>query len=125
MLRAVEAALKPNGRHVFYAITLTAGISDEERARAIRLGNEHVDAGPGHAVLMEQAGFDQVEVTDVSDGYLVTMERWTRAWQDDSVALSELVGDEEYQARMERQAVDIAAVKEGLLKRYLVSGVKP
>ena len=125
MLRAVEAALKPNGRHVFYAVTLTAGISDEERDRAIRLGNEHVDAGPGYAVLMGQAGFDQVEVTEVSDGYLVTMERWTRAWQDDSVALSELVGDEEYQARMERQAVDIAAVEEGLLKRYLVSGVKP
>lgn len=125
MLRAVEAALKPNGRHVFYAITLTGGISAEEKARAIRLGNEHVDAGPGYAALMEQAGFDQVEVTEVSEGYLVTLERWTRAWHDDSIALSELVGDEEYQAGMERREVDIAAVEEGLLKRYLVSGVKP
>ena len=124
MLRAISEALKPDGRHIFYAITLASGLTTEERQRAIRDGNEHVGAAPGYQVLMTQAGFADVDVVDVTDSYLSTMEAWSIAWKANADALIRLLGQAEYQRRIELREVDIAAVRSKFLLRYRVSGVK-
>ena len=124
MLRAISSVLKPGGRQLFYAITLATGLSDQARKRAIRQGNEHVGAEPGYRILMKQAGFEDIEVMDVTDDYLSTMEAWSTAWGVDSDALTQLLGETEYNRRIELREVDIAAVRSGLLMRYLISGVK-
>ena len=109
---------------MFYAITLASGLSAEERRRAIRDGNEHVGADPGYEDLMTQAGFVDIEVVDVTDSYRVTMEAWSNAWAADSDALVKLLGQQEYELRHELREVAIAAIRDKLLMRYRVSGVK-
>jgi hypothetical protein len=109
---------------MFYAITLASGLSAEERRRAIRDGNEHVGADPGYENLMTQAGFVNIEIVDVTDSYRVAMEAWANAWAADSDALMTLLGHQEYELRKELREVDIAAVRDKLLMRYRVSGVK-
>jgi len=125
VLRAVAGVLKSGGRHIFYVIDLKAGITDQERTRAIRDGNDYVDAGSGYEVLMDKAGFVDIDLVDMSENYLTTLEGWVQTWKDDSASLIELFGADEYNDRMRKRQVDITAVREGLLKRHLVSGTKP
>jgi len=74
---------------------------------------------------MDRAGFVDIDLVDMSENYLTTLEGWVQTWKDDSASLIELFGADEYNDRMRKRQVDITAVREGLLKRHLVSGTKP
>ena len=125
-MRATNQALKPGGRFVFYVIYVSAGLNDAQLARiANRDGNEHVGAEAGYDVLMSDAGFEHVEAEDVTAQYLDTLQHWRRVRVRDKDDFVELIGEQDYDDRMRRMDSDIANVRDGLLQRQLVSGVKP
>lgn len=72
---------------------------------------------------MIAAGFDDVELVDVSDQYLVTLSAWIAARDAESAALEPLLGVAEFAEGQESRLLEAAAIREGLLRRYLVSGV--
>ena len=125
MLRASLRVLKRGGRLAFLVLAFRDGITDEEIARTGTLSPEMFDAGPGYPALMQQAGFGEVEVTDVTPAYRQTLSGWIRAWRDEAEGIEELVGADEYEDRRERMDMALAAIDEGLRKRYLVTGVRP
>lgn len=126
MLRATYSVLKPEARNCFYVITNAQELTDEERERlAERDGNEHVESPVPYDALMQEAGFVDIQVTDLTSAYLETLKRWKQAWEADADALIELVGEEDFLRRMHNRKVDIANVEDGIVRRCQVYGIRP
>ena len=126
MLRATYSVLKPGAPNCFYVITTAEGLTDAERERlAQRDGNEHVESRVPYDVLMDEAGFIDIELTDVTSQYNKTLIEWKREWEADAVAFIELVGEQEFVRRIRNRNLDIAHTADGLLQRFQVYGVKP
>ena len=125
-MRATHSVLKPGAANCFYVITTAENLSAAERERlARRDGNEHVESLVPYDVLMEEAGFIDVELTDVTSQYAKTLIEWKREWEGDADAFIELVGEQEFVRRINNRNLDIVNTADGLLQRYQVYGVKP
>lgn len=74
---------------------------------------------------MHRSGFVDIEVTDVTPAYIATVMAWKRAWETDSDALIDLVGEDEYMRRINNRSIDIANARDGLVRRYRIYGTKP
>lgn len=126
MLRATYLVLKPGAANCFYVITNTQDLTEADRERlAERDGNEHVESPVPYDALMHEASFVDIQLTDLTSAYLETLKRWKQAWEADSDALIDLVGEEEYSRRMHNRTLDIANAEDGRVRRYRVYGTKP
>jgi len=125
-MRAIRSVLKLGAANCFYVITNADDLTDSDRDRlAQRDGNEHVESRVPYDVLMEEAGFVDVELTDVTSQYSETLRAWKREREANADAFIELVGEEEFARRIRNHDLDIASAADGLLRRYRVYGVKP
>ena len=125
-MRATRLVLKPGAPNCFYVITTAEDLTDADRERlAQRDGNEHVESPVPYDVLMEEAGFAYIEVTDVTSQYAKTLMGWKREWEADADAFIELVGEKDFARGIRNSNLDIASTADGLLRRYRVYGVKP
>lgn len=125
MLRASNRVLKAGGVLGFFVISLPEGDRPESlREGAVDLGPEWVDPGEGYTSLMTEAGFGDIAVVDVTPEYQVILEAFIREWTREAEEIEALIGAEEVADRRRRRLRSLAAIKEGLLCRYLVTGVK-
>lgn len=125
MLRASHLALKPHAPTCFFVIATATDLTSAGRARINeREGNDHLESPQPYGSLMEHAGFVDASVVDVTSQYIETIRGWKSAWEDDAEALTELVGEEEYDRRLLDRGFDIANAEDGLTVRYRVSGTK-
>ncbi len=122
MLRACRRVLEPGSPLAFYAVTTADGLTPDEVARALEAGPDHADPGPGYRALMETAGFTNVVIDDVTDEYDVTLSESIRARDEESAALIDLVGADVFAEGRASREQELAAIHDGLLRRYLVSG---
>ena len=125
MLRATYRVITSGGQHVFYVIDWAEDIADAQKEQADVFGKEFMDSGPGYRKLMEESGFEDVSTDDVTDVYADVLERWIAEWAAESAAVSEVMGAAVFADRMTRRGADLTAVRQGLMKRFLVSGRKP
>jgi len=105
----------------FLVIALADGLSEEETIAAVDAGPDHVVAEPGYQALMGDAGFENIEMVDVTDEYLATLEDWIREWEAESDAIERLIGIDEFNQRQKRRRRALQAGRQGLLVRYLIS----
>lgn len=80
-------------------IAISDDLTGERRKEAITAGAPYVDTDPGYPELTEAAGFEHVESTDVTTGYLDTLTAWWREWDAEAVELIEIVGNDDYMKR--------------------------
>lgn len=126
MLRATYSVLKQGAPNCFYVITNAGNLTDADRQRlAKRDGNEHVETPEPYDLLMREAGYVGIQLTDVTAPYIDTIKAWKRAWETDADALIELIGDEEFTRRIHNRDLDIANAEDGLVRRYRAYGTKP
>jgi SAM-dependent methyltransferase len=125
VLRACRRVLKPGGTISFAVIAIADGLPEDEFDRAVEAGPPNVDAGPGYRDLLAAAGFEGIELTEASDEFLATSAAWVREWDAESLELERLVGIEDFAERQASRRQSIAATKEGLLRRHLISAVRP
>ena len=78
-----------------FVVVLGGDLSEEELDLALETAPDHVDAGPGYPALLDEAGFIGVEVVDVSEEYLATVEAWAEAWEAEAEDLTSLFGSDE------------------------------
>lgn len=102
---------------------MAEGLDAEQKERAFEVG--HVDAEPGYTSLLDQAGFESAKVRDVTSTYLGTLSSWYDAWNDEAVALKALIGSEDFGERQSRRSRSLRSVRDGLVRRYLVTGLRP
>lgn len=107
----------------FLVISLPEGVG-EGLARPLDFGPDWVDAGDGYASLTREAGFDDAEIVDLTSEYLNTLEAFIRAWEAEKGTLEHLLGLEEFSERQRRRRRSRVAIREGVLRRYLVSAVR-
>ena len=123
MLRACVRVLRPGGVTAFYVIAPSPGLSAEELAFVTEAGPTDGDAGPGYGVLLDEAGFVDVEVTDITPEYRSTLQSWIEAYDDEADELRPLIGHEEFAEREARRIAARGAIDDGLLRRYFVRAV--
>jgi hypothetical protein len=113
--------LRPGGRTAYLTIVVSPGLSKSQRRIAVRLGPRAITSTRPLDVLMEAAGFGDVSVTDVTEEFLET----ARAWQSESFSHEEelrvTLGDE-FDERAVDRADLIRGVRDGMLRRVLVTG---
>jgi len=125
-MRATHSVLKSGAANCFYVITTANDLTDADRDRlAQRDGNEHVESRVPYDMLMEKAGFVDIELTEATSQYLKTQRGWKREWEADADAFTELFGEKEFARGIHNRNLDIASTSDGLLRRYRVYGVKP
>ena len=125
-MRAAHRVLRPGAVHCFYVITSGRDLTEADRKRmAERDGNEHVESKVRYDVMMEEAGYTDVEITDKTAQYLETIQGWKSAWEEDADAFIELVGEEDFRRRLRNRDLDRGFVEDGLVARYRVSGIRP
>jgi hypothetical protein len=73
---------------------------------------------------MAAAGFDNVDVTDVTDAYVVTLAAWVREWYAEAVELARILGADEFAERQAKRRRAIAAAHRGLLRRYIITATR-
>lgn len=124
MLRALHSALKPDGRLGLYVIATSEAITETDRALlARRDGNDHVEAPLPYDEMLSQAGFVDIDLTDVSAEFVNTLAGWKREWEAEADSLIEVFGEAEFTRKLENRRLDIAHTEAGLLRRYRVYGV--
>lgn len=124
MLRACHRILRPGGVLCFAVIGHADGLTDDETATAFGAGPDHADVGRGYPSLMATAGFDNMDVTDVTDAYLATLAAWVREWDVEAVELARIVGADEFVERQAKRRRAIGAARMGLLRRYLITATR-
>lgn len=109
----------------FLVIAVADGLSAEETDRVLDVGPEHIATDDGYPSLLEAAGFEGVDVLDVTKEYLVTQAAWIREWDTESFELEQLLGADEFAERQSRRRRALATVRAGLMRRYSISAVRP
>ena len=125
MLRACRRVLKSGAPLAFFVVAPAAGLSPCEIERAVEAGPAHVEAGPGYAVLLRQAGFADVEIVDVTDEYALTLSASIRAREVEVTQLGDLIGMDVFAEGQAGRRRELAAIHDGLLQRHLVSTARP
>jgi hypothetical protein len=117
--------LKPGGIVSFLTITVTPGLTQRRRRRAIDLGDPEDEADPAYNVMLREAGFLDLTIEDVTAAYADTLTRLTEAWLDDSEAIRAVIGPEEYAIKIDRRKRSLTGIAEGLHQRIWVTGRAP
>jgi hypothetical protein len=109
------------GCTAYLTIKVAPGLTKSAHRRAVRLGPRAVASTRPLDVLMNSAGFVDIEVTDVTQEFLDTARGWNREFARHERELRDVLGDEldELQAQCRAR---IRGAEEGLLHRVLVSG---
>ncbi len=122
MLRACRRILRPGGRTAFFTIVVAPGLSKRDHRIAVRLGPAAIKMNAPIDDLMRRAGFTEIEVTDVTEDFLVAARGWLREYLAHEDELRATLG-----AVLEERIYDtrdkIRGIEEGLLQRLLVTGV--
>ena len=125
MLRACRRVLKPGGLISFLVIAVADGLPAEEIDRVLDVGPEHIGTGDGYPSLLQAAGFEGVDLVDVTDEYLATQAAWIHEWDTESFDLEQLLGADEFAERQSRRRRELATIRAGSMRRYLISAVRP
>ena len=124
MLRACRRLLKPGGRTAFTTIVVSDDLSKSEHRRAARMGPRAVTSTRPIGDLMEAAGFEAIEVGDVTQDFIEVVEAWFKAFATRAIELRPLLGNEFDHRQRARQEM-ISAANRGWLQRLLVNGAAP
>lgn len=108
----------------FFVISLPEEGAPDGQTGPFDFGPDWPNAGPGYGAMLKQAGFADAGVLDVTSEYEVTLKGWIREWDAEAGALEALLGTEEVVDRQSRRRRSLAAIQDGLLRRYLVTAVK-
>ena len=115
--------MKPGGRLARYLIHTPEGLSATGQSRACELGPAEVVGSPDG--LAQSAGFVDVTLRDATGLFRTTCEGLLEAslrWEDDLRAEQ---GDEAYVEGRRKGEAMLTGIREGLLLRSMIVGVKP
>ena len=125
MLRACRRVLRSGGRLAFLTIEPTPGLSRSDRRRAHRVGPVAVAVRTDYPSLLASAGFTGIGSTNLTDEYLSTQSAWIAAISKREGAIRAIVGDADFEERMQSRRDTVRAIEGGLLSRFMYWAVRP
>ena len=106
----------------FHTIVVSTGLTKSAHRIAARLGPRAVATTRPVDALMTSAGFDDVEVTDLTESFTRTARAWLDEYDLHERELRALLGGE-WEERQSHRRDLIRGAQEGLLRRILVTGI--
>ncbi len=125
MLRECQRVLKPGGRLAFYVIHFQPGISPSAKTELMEALPGMIDSPAPYQQMVEQAGFEQIEASDVTTQYRLTAETWLREAADLEPGLRAAFGDDVFEDRHHTRKVSMKAIESGDLGRTLFTAQAP
>ena len=119
VLAECRRTLADGGVMIFSVITVAPGLSEKDRARAIEIGPPYVAAATDYAEMSRLTGWTTVETADLTARFLESAKSFLEVDRDNQVDLAELLGEEDYRLRLEKDLDLIDAIARGLLRRDL------
>lgn len=108
----------------FFTITVADDLPPSTHRRAVRQGPRAVASSHPQPELLRRAGFADVGATDVTADYLRTTQAWvseTERYRDE-LRPADPAG---YDQRLDDNRMGLAAIREGLLQRWLLVARRP
>jgi cyclopropane fatty-acyl-phospholipid synthase-like methyltransferase len=124
VLRACRRLLKPEGKIAYATIVVAEGLTKSQHRRAARMGPRAASSTRPIGTLMEAAGFQAIEISDVTEDFTATALAWFDAFAAREAELMPVLRNE-FDDRQKGRKEMIAAADEGLLQRLLVSASAP
>lgn len=109
--------LKPGGVMSFLVI-----VDDDSATDSLDGDAETIGSGDDYVDLLAKAGFQNIEVVDVTDEYAATVEAWIREWGVESDDIVLLNGLELFAERLSRWNEGLQKVHAGVRTRYALTG---
>ncbi len=107
------------GRMIFSVISVGGDLNDKDRARAIELGPPYVETEADYPEMMERTGWALIEHVDLCAPYLDTTKTFLKVDRENGTDLAQVLGEEDYSLRLDKDANLIDAITRGLLRRDL------
>jgi hypothetical protein len=120
VLRACYEALRPGGRIAGYSIHAPPGLTEAQANRASEFGPSEVHAVSRHGDLFREAGFRVTVDEDVTEDFQATCEAIIQARHDLEDELRGLEGDVVFEEELNKKALTLQGISEGLLRRSLL-----
>ena len=124
VLRACRRVLKPGGRIAFYTIYVAPGLSVPGYRRIMKFWPS-ASAGSRSLSEMLEAGFIGVRDTDVTKQYQKTSRAWVEGRRRRYDKLAQAMGEETLKGKIEEGKAILASIKDGLLRRSLLTARRP
>lgn len=118
-LQACRRVARAGAKTAFSVIAPTPSLAASELEIAIASGPAFVDAPGGYDLMLGQAGWRTIERFDVTNEFARTLRSSIDGMSARAVAITEVVGVDEFAERMKRRRDTMAAVESGLLKREI------
>lgn len=104
----------------FHVIIAAPGLTVEQRHQAALSGPPAVLTRDDHTTMLRDAGFCDIEETDVTSAYRTSLRDlldWSAKRRDD---LRAVLGDDVFEERQNDRRVQLTAVDRGLLRRSML-----
>lgn len=119
VLAECRRTIADGGSMIFSVITVAPDLSESDRARAIEIGPPYVASAIGYAEMFERTGWETVETVKLSAQYLNSAETFLKVDLENRADLAVLLGEEDYQQRLQYDRDLIDAITRGILRRDL------
>ncbi len=117
MSQECRRVIKDNGVCVFSVIALPDGLSTSDYKLGLEYGPADVEVKDGYAALLETTGWTLEERIDLTDAYIVAIDRMRAEEEAQFEALAELQGREAVEARIARRVRRLKALELGVVIR--------
>jgi len=104
---------------VFSVISVSAGLSCAEHARAVDSGPPFVEAECEYPELLDKTGWKLIDRTDVSAAYEETGRRHIREVEARADEMIGLLGEAEFTDMLARRRRNVESVADGIVRRDL------
>ena len=125
VLRACHRVLKPGGRIAYYTIYVAPDLSAPDYRRIMKFWPSASVGRRSLSEMLESAGFTDVHETDVTRQYGVTSRAWVEGRRRRYDKLAQAMGEEALNGKIEEGESILALIKDGLLKRSLLTARRP
>lgn len=125
MLRALKRLIRRGGRIAYTTISIAPDLDAAARRRARQSGPRAVSSRAGQRRLLESAGFVDIDELDVSAAFADTARAWIEGRAAHGEALAALEAPGAFDERLMDSRAMLAAVEDGLLRRGILSAVRP
>ncbi len=121
MLRACHRVLKPEGRIAYYTIYVPPDLSAADYRRITKFWPSASVGRRSPSEMLESAGFIDLHETDVTKQYTATARGWLEGRRRHYDGLEPALGAASLKGKIDEGVATLAALKNGLLRRSLLT----
>jgi hypothetical protein len=109
----------------FLTIHPAEGLSRYQRRRASRDGPVAVAVSRPHRELLQAAGFVEITESDLSDEFVTVTQGWIEQWDAHRPEMEAIWGQDLFRQRQHERRNSVHTTRQGILRRSLLTALRP